>query len=159
MTTKILNNLTSQASYIWQIRTHCDTINNFSNWSQVDTFFTSTSLCPTPNNLTTNNITYMSAQANWDLINSAHRYKIHFRILNTNTWSNLSLVNGSVDSTNIPVLQQNTTYEWQIMAFHDSTLDRVTNYIGKIRNFTSQELKKIRVNEINIRAKKIMDIR
>ena len=35
----------------------------------------------------------------------------------------------------------------RLMAFHDSTLDRVTNYIGKIRNFTSQELKKIRVND------------
>ena len=123
LTSKTLNNLVSQANYIWQIRAHCDTINNFSNWSQVDTFFTSTSLCPTPNNLTTNNITHMSAQANWDLINTAHRYKIHYRILNTNTWLNLSLVNGNVDSTNIPVLQQNTTYEWQIMAYHDSTLN------------------------------------
>ena len=123
LTSKTLNNLVNQATYIWQIRAHCDTINNFSNWSQIDTFFTSTTLCPTPNNLITSNITHMSAQANWDLINSAHRYKIHYRILNTNTWSNLSLVNGSVDSTNIPVLQQNTTYEWQIMAFHDSTLN------------------------------------
>ena len=123
LTSKTLNNLVSQANYIWQIRAHCDTINNFSNWSQVDTFFTSTSLCPTPNNLTTNNITHMSAQANWDLINTAHRYKIHYRILNTNTWLNLSLVNGNIDSTNIPVLQQNTTYEWQIMAYHDSTLN------------------------------------
>ena len=121
LTSKTLNNLVNQATYIWQIRAHCDTINNFSNWSQIDTFFTSTTLCPTPNNLITSNITHMSAQANWDLINSAHRYKIHYRILNTNTWSNLSLVNGSVDSTNIPVLQQNTTYEWQIMAYHDST--------------------------------------
>ena len=123
LTSKTLNNLVSQVNYIWQIRAHCDTINNFSNWSQVDTFFTSTSLCPTPNNLTTSNITYMSAQANWDLISTAHRYKIHYRILNTNTWLNLSLVNGNIDSTNIPVLQQNTTYEWQIMAYHDSTLN------------------------------------
>ena len=34
-----------------------------------------------------------------------------------------------------------------LMAFHDPTLDRVTNHIGKIRDFTSQELKKIRVND------------
>ena len=35
----------------------------------------------------------------------------------------------------------------KLMAFHDPTLDRVTNYKGKIRDFTSQELKKIRVND------------
>ena len=35
----------------------------------------------------------------------------------------------------------------KLMAFHDPTLDRVTNYRGKIRDFTSQELKKIRVND------------
>lgn len=122
-TSRVLNNLSQLTSYIWQIRAHCDTISNFSNWSQVDTFYTTTNMCPTPNNLTTSNITHMSAQANWDLLPTAHRYKVHYRILNTNTWSNLSLINGNSDSTNIPVLQQNTTYEWQIMAFHDSTLN------------------------------------
>tara|TARA_Y100000766_G_scaffold130015_1_gene111702 strand:- start:2185 stop:3471 length:1287 start_codon:yes stop_codon:yes gene_type:complete len=123
ITSRVLNNLSQLTSYIWQIRAHCDTISNFSNWSQVDTFYTNTNICPTPNNLTTSNITHMSAQANWDLLPTAHRYKVHYRILNTNTWSNLSLINGNSDSTNIPVLQQNTTYEWQIMAFHDSTLN------------------------------------
>ena len=122
-TSRVLNNLSQLTSYIWQIRAHCDTISNFSNWSQVDTFYTTTNICPTPNNLITSNITHMSAQANWDLLPTAHRYKVHYRILNTNTWSNLSLINGNSDSTNIPVLQQNTTYEWQIMAFHDSTLN------------------------------------
>jgi len=122
-TSRVLNNLSQLTSYIWQIRAHCDTISNFSNWSQVDTFYTTTNICPTPNNLTSSNITHMSAQANWDLLPTAHRYKVHYRILNTNTWSNLSLINGNSDSTNIPVLQQNTTYEWQIMAFHDSTLN------------------------------------
>ena len=122
-TSRVLNNLSQLTSYIWQIRAHCDTISNFSNWSQVDTFYTTTNICPTPNSLTTSNITHMSAQANWDLLPTAHRYKVHYRILNTNTWSNLSLINGNSDSTNIPVLQQNTTYEWQIMAFHDSTLN------------------------------------
>ena len=123
-TSKVLNNLTSQSDYIWQIRSHCDTINtDFSAWSPADTFNTNTSLCPTPNNLITSNITYSSAQANWDTLATADRYRIHYRILNTNTWQNLSLVNGIANNTNIPVLQQNTTYEWQIMAYHDSSLN------------------------------------
>jgi hypothetical protein len=35
----------------------------------------------------------------------------------------LGLINSGINFTNIPVLQQNTTYEWQIMAYHDSTLN------------------------------------
>ena len=89
----------------------------------MDSFFTSTSLCPTPNALATSNITHNTAQANWDTIATAHRYKIHYRILNTNSWLNLNLINGAMNNTSIPVLQQNTTYEWQLMAYHDSTLN------------------------------------
>jgi len=124
LNSRVLNNLTSQVDYIWQIRSYCDSTNTFySNWSVVDTFFTSTTLCPTPNGLSSSNITYISAQANWNILMGANRYKIHYRILNTNTWQNLSIVNGLINNTSIPVLQQNTTYEWQIMAYHDSTLN------------------------------------
>ena len=35
----------------------------------------------------------------------------------------------------------------KLMAFHDSSVDRVTNYKGKICNFTSSELKKIKIKE------------
>lgn len=121
---KVLNNLVSQSDYIWQIRSHCDTTNtDYSSWSAVDTFNTTTMLCPTPSGLITSNITYISALANWNILSGVDRFKIHYRILNTNTWQNLSLINGNLNSANIPVLQQNTTYEWQIMAYHDSTLN------------------------------------
>ena len=33
------------------------------------------------------------------------------------------------------------------MAFHDPTVDRVTNHKGKICDFTSSRIKKIRVKE------------
>jgi hypothetical protein len=123
-TNKTLNNLISQSIYIWQIRTHCDTNNiNVSSWTPVDSFITTTNACQTPNPLTTSVITHNSAQANWDTLGTADRYKIHYRIINTNSWLNLNLVSGTIGNTNIPVLQQNTTYEWQIMAYHDSTLN------------------------------------
>ena len=123
-TNKTLNNLISQSIYIWQIRTHCDTNNiNISSWTPVDSFITTTSVCQTPTGLTTSAITHNSAQANWDTLGTADRYKIHYRIINTNSWLNLNLVSGTIGNTNIPVLQQNTTYEWQIMAYHDSTLN------------------------------------
>ncbi|MBT7895460.1 MAG: fibronectin type III domain-containing protein [Flavobacteriales bacterium] len=124
LVSKVLNNLVSQSDYIWQIRSHCDTTNtDYSSWSAVDTFNTTTMLCPTPSGLITSNITYISALANWNILSGVDRFKIHYRILNTNTWQNLSLISGNLNSANIPVLQQNTTYEWQIMAYHDSTLN------------------------------------
>lgn len=124
LVSKVLNNLVSQSDYIWQIRSHCDTTNtDYSSWSAVDTFNTTTMLCPTPSGLITSNITYISALANWNILSGVDRFKIHYRILNTNTWQNLSLINGNLNNANIPVLQQNTTYEWQIMAYHDSTLN------------------------------------
>ena len=123
-TNKTLNNLISQSIYIWQIRTHCDTNNiNISSWTPVDSFITTTNACQTPTGLTTSAITHNSAQANWDTLGTVDRYKIHYRIINTNSWLNLNLVSGTIGNTNIPVLQQNTTYEWQIMAYHDSTLN------------------------------------
>lgn len=123
-TNKTLNNLISQSIYIWQIRTHCDTNNiNISSWTPVDSFITTTNVCQTPTGLTTSAITHNSAQANWDTLGTVDRYKIHYRIINTNSWLNLNLVSGTIGNTNIPVLQQNTTYEWQIMAYHDSTLN------------------------------------
>lgn len=77
--------------------------------------------CPTPGGLFTTNITFVNAQANWTPVLGADHYKIHYRVFGTSTWSDLGNI-GSDDSTrNLPLLQTQTTYEWEIMAFCDST--------------------------------------
>ena len=120
---KNLANLQPLSTYIWQIRTYCDSINsNFSSWSQLDTFITNTNLCPSPTNLNTTNITYYNALASWALISGADRYKVHYRIYGTSAWSNLGLLDSMTNSVTIPLLQQNTTYEWEVMAYFDSTI-------------------------------------
>ena len=79
------------------------------------------SQCPTPTGLFTTNITPSTALANWTAVVGADHYKIHYRILGTSNWSNLGNI-GSNDSTrNLPLLQQGTTYEWEIRSFCDST--------------------------------------
>jgi hypothetical protein len=119
---KLLANLNPQSDYIWQIRAHCDTINsNTSNWSVTDTFTTITTACPNSNSLFTNNINYNNATANWDTVNGADRYKIRYKILGTSTWSNLGPIYHPEDSVTIPILQQNTSYEWQVLTYHDTT--------------------------------------
>ena len=73
---KLLTNLIPLSDYIWQIKSHCDTINsNTSSWSVADTFYTNTNLYPTTNTLSTTNINYNNAVANWDTLSSVNRYK------------------------------------------------------------------------------------
>jgi len=122
LTTKLLTNLQPLSYYIYKIRSYCDTINsNFSSWSAIDTFYTNTINCPNTNNLYTTNINYYNAVANWDTITDADRYKIRYKILGTTSWSNLGPIYHPNNSITIPLLQQNTQYEWQVMTFHDTT--------------------------------------
>ena len=119
---KLLANLNPQSNYIWQIRAHCDTINsNTSNWSITDTFTTITTACPNTSSLYSNNINYNEAIANWDTVNGADRYKIRYKMLGNSLWSNLGPIYHPQDSVTIPLLQQNTSYVWQVLTYHDST--------------------------------------
>jgi len=119
---KLLSNLTPVSDYIWQIMSYCDTINvNTSNWSITDTFTTITSACPNTNTLSTININFNNATATWDTVSGATSYKIKYRALGSGPWSNLGPIFHPTNTRLIPLLQQNTTYEWQIMTYHDST--------------------------------------
>ena len=69
----------------------------------------------------TSSVNYNNAVANWDLVPGANRYKIRYKNLGASVWSNLGPIYHPVDSTTIPLLQQNTTYEWQIITYHDTT--------------------------------------
>ena len=77
--------------------------------------------CPTPTGLFTTNITFNSALANWSPVNGVDHYKIHYRIFGTSNWGNLGNIGMSDSTRNLPLLQPGTTYEWEIMAFCDST--------------------------------------
>tara|TARA_B100000945_G_scaffold320729_1_gene331787 strand:+ start:1422 stop:2732 length:1311 start_codon:yes stop_codon:yes gene_type:complete len=122
LSTKTLTNLTPLSDYIWQIKSYCDSTNtNTSSWSVLDTFTTITSACPTSSALYTTTINYNNALANWDTVLGANRYKIRYAILGTNNWSNLGPIHHPTNSVNIPLLNQNTSYEWQVLTYHDSS--------------------------------------
>ena len=88
----------------------------------------SKSQCPVPTGLFTTNINPNNALANWSPTNGADHYKIRYRIYGTNSWLHLGNI-GMTDSTrNIPLLQQSTTYEWEIMAYCDSTNQNGSNW-------------------------------
>ena len=118
---KNLNNLTPLNTYIWQIQSNCNDTGNYSQFSSLDTFYTSTSNCPNIIGLSTSNINYNEATANWMLNQGSNRYRIHYRIYGSSNWLNLAPVDSLTNSILLPLLQQNTTYEWEVMAYYDST--------------------------------------
>jgi len=119
---QLLVGLNPITDYIWQIKSYCDSTNtNTSNWSVNDTFTTVTSNCPNTSLMFTSSVNYNNAVANWALVPGANRYKIRYKNLGASVWSNLGPIYHPVDSTIIPLLQQNTTYEWQIITYHDTT--------------------------------------
>jgi len=122
LTTKNLAGLLPFNEYIWQIRSHCDSIGvSYSIWSVVDTFYTNTSVLSSVSGLYTTNINYNNAVANWIMNQSVDRYRVHYRIYGTTNWQNLATVDSITNNLLLPLLQQNTTYEWEVMAYYDST--------------------------------------
>ena len=117
---KNLNNLTPLNTYIWQIQSNCGA-GNYSQFSILDTFYTSTQNCPDISGLATSNINYNEATANWMLNQGSDRYRVHYKINGSLNWSNLATVDSLTSNINLPVLQANTTYEWEVMAYYDST--------------------------------------
>ena len=94
---------------------------NYSVFSVLDTFYTSTTNCPSISGLSTSNINYNEVTANWSLNQGVNRYRIHYRIYGSTNWLNLTPVDSITNNILIPLLQQNTTYEWEVMAYYDST--------------------------------------
>ena len=59
------------------------------------------SQCVNADSLYTDNITYLNALANWRSAPAADHYMIHYRELNTTTWSNLQNITGNDTTRNI----------------------------------------------------------
>ena len=93
--------------------------------------------CPTPTGLYTNNITHFNALANWTPVPGVDHYKIRYKTYgSTGNWSNLGNINANDSTRNIPLLQQGTCYEWQIIAYCDSTNQQSSSW-STIDTFTT----------------------
>ncbi len=122
-TYKNLNNLTPLSNYLWQIRSYCDTSGlNYSQWSISDTFYTSTIYSPSITGLYTTNINYNDATVSWGTNNNANRYVIKYKNIDSLNWLFLGPIYHPNNNIIIPLLEQNTEYVWQAMAYYDTTL-------------------------------------
>ena len=84
----------------------------------------------------TTNISFNSALANWTPMPNIDHYKIHYRIYGSSTWGNLGNINGPDSTRNLPLLQQNTTYEWEIISYCDST-NQLASTWSQLDTFTT----------------------
>lgn len=120
--TQSLNNLTPLNYYHWQIRSFCDsTTTNYSQWSIADTFYTNTINCPSITGQFINNISYYNATSNWAINSNANRYKIRYKNIGDTNWVNSGPIYQPNNNEVIPGLDPSTTYEWEVMAYYDST--------------------------------------
>ena len=94
------------------------------------------SQCLTPVSLSTSNITFSNAQANWGAISGAYRYVLKYRICGTTQWSSLQTYSPD-SSRNIPSLQQATCYEWTVRTFCDSTNNQIRSDWSDTISFTT----------------------
>lgn len=78
------------------------------------------SQCLNADSLYVTNIGYNSVVGNWNPPAAVNHYFVHVRELGTTNWSAFGNIDSTMTSRLIPLLQQQTTYEWQINTFCDS---------------------------------------
>lgn len=78
------------------------------------------SQCLNADSLYVTNVGYNSVVGNWNPPAGVNHYFVHVRELGTTNWSAFGNIDSTMTSRLIPLLQQQTTYEWQINTFCDS---------------------------------------
>ena len=76
--------------------------------------------CLSPTNINVTNISMYTATANWVVVSNADHYRIRYKELGLSNWTNFNNIPFSQTSRNLPNLQPNTQYIWQIMTYCDS---------------------------------------
>ena len=104
-----LGGLITGSEYEWQVQTNCGT--GTSGWIAGLNFTAGATPCPDPINPTVGNVTDASAGASWDAVSGALGYELRYRVINTSTWTVVSVPSTTYDFAD---LVEETTYEWQV---------------------------------------------
>ncbi len=101
-------------TYEWRVRSNCAN-GEYSNWSPPVTFTTlGWGNCDAPAWLFTNNITYNSANLDWEPASGAESYSLQYRVIGGGSW--IYVPGGPWTETwhTLTGLQSGTTYEWRV---------------------------------------------
>jgi hypothetical protein len=101
--------LAAGTNYEWQVQTVCS--GGSSGFTSSTTFATSVPPCSVPTGMNTISITTSSATFSWTAVSGAISYNVHYRVVGTSSWNNVS---SSISSYNASGLSAGTNYEWQV---------------------------------------------
>ncbi len=103
--------LSQDNTYVWQIRSFCDSGSTLiSAWSVLDSFTTG---CFTPDSIWAGPVSSTAARLNWTLVQGASGYEIKGRRVGTTGFTTL-LVPQGIGYKDVWGLLEATTYEWTI---------------------------------------------
>jgi hypothetical protein len=91
--------------------------------------------CETPTTISATNISGTKATINWNGNNCAVKYRIRYRVQGTTTWTT-KIVTAPTASKTLTLLQQLTTYEYQVRTDCNSTGTSYSAY-SAIQTFTT----------------------
>ena len=122
-----LTGFISDTTYVFQIRTFCDG-GYCSIFTPLDTFRTLPA-CPIPTGLHAYNIDTTIATLSWDNVSGAYYYGARWRALGSASWKYSAAIFYPIDTLvigcyycdSINKLLPNTSYEWQLQTFCDTT--------------------------------------
>ena len=106
-----LTGLIASTTYDWRVRTNCT--GNASRYSTAQFTTTNAAACAPPANLSSVNITNVSATLNWSGAAGAINYIVDYKSTSANNWQ--SATNGTTAvSLNLTGLSAGTVYDWRI---------------------------------------------
>jgi hypothetical protein len=119
--TRTMHGLTPGATYIWEVRSHCDMNNgNISAWSSTEQF-TMQVVCTKPTNPVANNIAGTTADLQWDAIPAGSwGYRVMY-LKQGAAWGTKVVDTVSTNIYNAIALDVNTTYRWRVQGICDQT--------------------------------------
>lgn len=111
-TSLLLQNLSANTNYNWQVKANC------SSWSTASNFSTPNGggggTCNPPATLNNNTVGSTYAVISWSSVSGATNYTLQIKLANGNNWFTLGAV--SVTSVVISGLQPGTSYHWRVKA-------------------------------------------
>jgi len=143
-----LMGLRSDATYIWQVKAFCDSLETQSTpWSHVDSFTTG---CFAPTNLEASPLGGTAIKVHWDEVPGAKRYQLVGRKVGETEWHTYQL-NGSGNNYRIfNYLDPNTEYEWTVRTVCTTTGTQKSAFASTVTFVTNSTNKLEMINDVRV---------
>ena len=148
-TTRTIHGLTPGATYLWEVRSHCDNSGiNVSVWSSTQQFTTQV-VCTKPTNTVANNIAGTTADLIWDAIPAGSwGYRLMY-LKQGASWNTKIVDTVSTNIYNAIALDVNTTYRWRVQGICDQSGLNNSNFTS-FKYFTTLSSIRITAGDVDL---------